>query len=494
MYILISKIKVSVLTLLMSLPLAIFAQNQTDTVSPILTDEEIPFRVRIELQRNNRGENLVIPGGIQSYVWGDYNRKVLVLSGRTNGLHGFNSGDNPSNFPPQKQNQNVYVVDFENYKVYSRSLTDPQSGLTQEQIDSLTTTAAEHFCDGKSLYVVGGYGFRNSANAYTTFDVLTAIDLPGLINWVQYPEKKGSAAEHIRQVFDEQFRVTGGWLYRMTKKDPFLLVFGQDYEGAYLNHALQVYTNTVKRFFLHDDGCHLKVKFLPHAEVSDNYRRRDLNVVAMITEMGKRNKPQYGIVALSGVFTVDTGIWTVPVTITSKGVPSMANPSNPGTFKQGMNNYASPFLSFYSKKTKTSYMSILGGISFETFSGGSFGQDYEYPFTNQCTTIKVDANGVYTQHFMDTEFPMILSTGSNAGNRLLFGAAADFIHDPTLVDLQYDHAIFKLDKIKKPTVIGHIIGGIQSTLPNTNYASDSAASPYIFKVIVEPKNWDSSCR
>ena len=31
-------------------------------------------------------------------------------------------------------------------------------------------------------------------------------------------------------------------------------------------------------------------------------------------------------------------------------------------------------------------------------------------------------------------------------------------------------------------MIGYIVGGIMSTLPNTNVRSDTAASPYIFKV------------
>ena len=35
-------------------------------------------------------------------------------------------------------------------------------------------------------------------------------------------------------------------------------------------------------------------------------------------------------------------------------------------------------------------------------------------------------------------------------------------------------------------VVGYIVGGIQSTLPNTNVESDSAASPYIFTVTLVP--------
>jgi hypothetical protein len=406
-------------------------------------------------------------------------------------LHGFNQDSN--NFPPQAQNQVVYVVDPKRRVVASRSLASPVSGLTQDQIDSLSVTDAQFYQSGNTLYLTGGYGFRNSIQDFTTFDILTAIDIPGLIHWVAHPLKKGTAAQHIRQISDPIFRVTGGAMFQLSQQDPTLLVFGQDFEGAYFSdHSLQIYTRQVRRFKIDDDGKHLNVKILSSTMPDESFRRRDLNIVPVIKGLTHQGKWRYGLVALSGVFTITGGAWTVPVNITSRGTPSMADPAASSTFKQGMNNYACPFLSLYSKKTHDMYTVLFGGISYEYFQNGAFQQDDELPFINQMTAIKINKQGRFSQYLLNTAYPLILSTQSNPGNPLLFGTAGDFIPANGLEKLQYQQGIFKLDHIKKPLLIGYIVGGIQSTLMNTNTMSDSAASPYIFKVILDPNPYSSS--
>jgi hypothetical protein len=51
---------------------------------------------------------------------------------------------------------------------------------------------------------------------------------------------------------------------------------------------------------------------------------------------------------------------------------------------------------------------------------------------------------------------------------------------------KYSNEVLKLDSIKKKTVIGYVVGGLMSTMPNTESQADSLPSPYIFEVIVEP--------
>src|SRR5438105_2027844 len=121
------------LVLVLSWITFVSAQNQTPDVSPIFPGDKLPFRVRIELVKKGK-QNFILPNGLQSFVFGVHGDKFLLLTGRTNGLHGFN--DNPDNFPPQAQNQTVYVVDIKRKKIASRSLAIPESGLTQDQIDS----------------------------------------------------------------------------------------------------------------------------------------------------------------------------------------------------------------------------------------------------------------------------------------------------------------------------------------------------------------------
>ena len=176
-------------------------------------------------------------------------------------------------------------------------------------------------------------------------------------------------------------------------------------------------------------------------------------------------------VALSGVFTLPGGAWTVPVSISPLGVPSMADPSLPGTFKQGMNNYVAPTLGLYSTSGNM-YTVVMGGISFGYFAKGVFQTDVELPFINQVTTIRIDPQGVYTQYLMDAEYPLIRSTGSNPGNPLLFGAGAAFFPSTPLP--MFDNGVVQLERLgTAPVVVGYIAGGIQSTVPNTAQRSDS---------------------
>jgi hypothetical protein len=449
----------------------VVAQNQTDTLSPILSSNAVPFQIQIEQAPFS------LPSGLQSYVLGTHGGKWLLLSGRINGLHGFNSGNN--NFPPDTQNTTVFVVDPNLQTVTTRSLTNSGSGLTTNQIDLLSVTAAQSYQSGNTLYMSGGFGIDTSTSNFTTKAALTAIDVPGLMHWVTSPSTNETAAQHIRQIFDPIFQITGGV---MTEARPHhaLLVFGQDFEGADIT-ADGTYSEQVRRFHIVDHGTNLSFvaqKAMPKTP-DPNYRRANLNVVPII-ERGRQN-----FVAFSGTFTPTDGIWTVPVEISRNGISKMANPAGATTFKQGMNNWICPTLELYSRKERNSYTVLMGGISFGFFASSAFQTDSELPFINQVTAIKCDRHGVFSQCLINSEYPVILSNGSNPGNQLLFGANATLIPADGLP--AYRNGVLKYDALGSgPIVVGYIVGGIQSTVPNTNVSTDSAASPYIFTVTLVP--------
>lgn len=449
--------------------------NQTQDLSPIFPPTDLPFKVQIELA------DFSLPNGLQTFARGTYKGKWLLLAGRTNGLHGFS--DTPLNFPPREQNRVVYVVDPIKKTVAARELTDPSSGLTIPQIDSLSVTSPQFYQSGKTLYMTGGYGIDQLTGTFSTKDTLTAIDIPGLMHWVTHPYSGETAVEHIRQIADPIFQVTGGYMAQIDN-GPTLLVFGQNFQGTYSDSSNGAYTQQVRRFKIIDNGRKLDVvKLSPIPEIPDpNYRRRDLNVLPVIRS--KRGKLRQELVALSGVFTVDTGIWTVPVEIKANGKSFMPDPLLPTTFKQGMNNYNSATLGLYSRSTGDMFMVLLGGITFGFFADGTFQTDAEIPFTNEVTTVQLDRHGHYTQYLMDAQYPFIPSLFVNPGNALLFGSTADFITVDGIN--QYKNGVIKLDSIKHPKVVGYIVGGIHSTVPNTTTIFDSAASPYIFKVTVIP--------
>lgn len=453
-----------------------FADNQTLDITPVVTNGDLPYQVAIEQA------SFTLPSGVHSYASGIYNNQWVLLAGRTNGMHSFENNNN--NFPPSSQNTTVFVVNPATGAVYTKSLTDPSSGLSQAQIDILSATSPQSYHTSTTLFITGGYGVDTETGLFNTKPVLTAIDLQGLIHWVVNPSPNETAAQHIRQVTDPTFQVTGGYM-NQSNKDLTLLVYGQNFQGFYVPNSNGLYTEQVRRFKINDGSRRLAFDLkTPIPEVPNpDLRRRDLNVVPVMHHLYGTALPAY--VAFSGVFTPTDGAWTVPVLIDYWGNSSMQDPNDPATFKQGMNNYASPFATLYSKETKTSYVTLFGGISFGYFENGAFVTDSELPFINQVTTITLDKEGQYTQFLMDNEYPVIISTGSNPGNPFLFGAGARFFPVQSLPT--YDNGVIKLDKLGvDPITIGYIVGGIMSTLQNTNVPSDSAASPYIFKVTLQP--------
>jgi len=454
--------------------------NQTDDLSPVLPPDSLPYTISIVLSDFQLPSDNVDSFGIQSYVSATYHGKWLLLAGRTNGLHGFSS--TPDNFPPLQQNTIVYVVDPKKGTVKTKSLLDPTSHLSRTQIDTLSTTAAQYYQVGNTLYVVGGYGVDTSSGQFSTKSTLSAIDVPGLIRWVESGSSKVTAAEYIRQTSHPLLQVTGGYLSQTDPHSPFLLIFGQNFTGYYTSGSNGNYTQQVRPFKIIDTGRSLSVQPEKQPTPNPNYRRRDLNVIPII-QKGSQSYNQ-AFVALSGVFTLDTGIWTVPVTIQSDGSSFMADPSSPTSFKQGMNSYASAHAELFSKETGDMYILLFGGISYLFVSGGTIDSDSEIPFINSVTTVQIDSHGNFQQYLMENEYPVILSQFVNPGNPLLFGAGARFFPADNLPT--FTNGVFSLDNLgSSPIVLGYIVGGIQSTLANTNTQADSAASPYIFSVILQ---------
>lgn len=452
------------------------SDNQTDTLSPVLPGTGLPFQVVIEQA------NFQLPVGFHSGVLGVYKGLWIFIAGRINGLHGFDNIDPSTNFPIDAQNTRIYVVNPTTGAVASRSLYDPSAGLTQQQIDTLSVTSPQGYQEVDTLYMSGGYGVDTASGTFGTKPVLTAFYLPGIVDWVTKPgNKSNSVVNNMRQIFNPLFQITGGEMFKLGNITQ--LVFGQNFDGDYTDNSNGNYSQQVRQFQIKNVNGQFSVDILNSKpnNPDPSFRRRDLNVVPAL--LNNNNQLQYGLIAYAGVFTLAGGVWTVPVVINGTSDPIMANPNSATTFKQAMNQYVCATASLYSRKFTSMYHIFLGGISFGFFDNGVFETDAEIPFINQVTTVQMDKNGKFTQYLMDSQYPVIPSTGSNPGNPLLFGAGAYFI--PNNIP-QYPNQVINLDNIRKPTVIGYIVGGIQSTLANTNFITDSSASPYVFKVTLIP--------
>lgn len=443
----------------------LLGDNQTPTVSPVLQGDQLPFRLSLEL------ESFSLPTGLHSFVSATYEGKWLLLAGRTDGLNDF---ADPNNFSAASQNRTVYVIDPEQGTVHSRSLADPASGLTPQQIDSLSVASAQFYQHKKTLYIAGGYGVDSATGLFSTKDSLTAINVPRLMRWVATPFPGEKASRYIRQTFKSIFQITGGYMSR-TKKNDTLLMLGQNNDS---------YSEQVRRFDIRDSGRKLSAyvhKPIPRTP-TPALHRRDLNIVPIIHHVFDLPIPAY--LALGGVFTPTGGVWTVPLVIDLDGKSTMEDPEEAETFKQAMNQYTCPTLQVYSKHRKNMYISLFGGISYGFFKNNVFETNPELSFINQVTTISLDRDGKFKQYLMKGEFPSIPSTDVNPGNLFLFGAGAQFI--PTTELPCYRNGVLKLDQMgHKSMLVGYIVGGIRSTSPSTSTPADSSASPYIFRVILK---------
>jgi hypothetical protein len=460
--------------LTLALAASLHAQNQTATLSPVVLDGNLPYTISLKV--HDMGGAAIVPT-LQSFAFGVYNNEWVLVAGRTNGLHNF-TNDGFQNFPPAYQNTFIWVIDPATQETWSRALTDPTAGLTQAQIDELSATNTEFAQIGDRLYIAGGYVYDSTADNFTTYDTLTALDLASVVSWV----KNGapSLATHIRQTSNAALKVTGGELHIVNGRA--LLVFGQDFEGPYTPNSNGVYTKLVSAFDIVDDGSTLSIANLTQSTPQEYYRRRDLNVVPMMQSDGSGGFTQ-GLIALSGVFLPGStgGAWTVPVEIDAAGTPSMADPNLPSTFKQGMNSYHSAVISLYSAQSDETHTISLGGISLEYYDAAtqSIVEDDEIPFINGITSIVRTAAGAYTQYYLG-EYPTIPNP-SNGNAPFLFGATAAFITAPGIAT--YPNGMLQLDALTQPTVIGYVFGGIIAQ--QANFGA-SGASNFIFDVTYSP--------
>lgn len=469
------------------------AADQTTDFTPVIVNGSLPFN--ISLTTSTLSSTLPT---IQSYAFGQVGDNYLILAGRTNGLHGFNDGtQDPNgtlNFPPAFQNTNLTVINPVTQQVWERSLST--SDLTSAQQDALSATSTVFYQpNATTLYVAGGYTSVTSGGntSFVTSSNLTALNLGNVISWVQ--NGTGSLAGNIRQTSDPSLQVTGGAMTQIGGKT--MIVFGQNFDGAYNSNTAsisQTYTQQATTFTVVDNGtaisianstydANLTTTSYPNgtSTPSNDYRRRDLNIVPTLTPDGHGNLTA-GLTALSGVFTPGGNVWTIPVEIDANGTLTEKAASDPTAFKQAMNLYQSATINMYSLSTNTSHNVLLGGLSLFNYdsANGTFTFDDEAPWSGQTTDVVRDASGNYSQYLLQSAFyPTLTYSGNTTTN--LFGGGAQFLPASGLPLLS--NGMIDMDSLANNTLLGYIYGGIMSPGPEP---SSTAASSYLFEVHYTP--------
>ena len=395
--------------------------------------------------------------GIQSFAYGQYNGLWVIIGGRTDGLH---QRQPFASFLPEDCNTEITIVDPFGGKVWRA----PLSSLSVPLQDQMSSTNMEFHQEGDYLYLIGGYGYSRTIDSKLTYALITAVDLRGVIYAVQ---QKKELTPFFRQVTDQQFAVTGGYLHKLG--DTYFLIGGQKFDGNYnpMNHPTftQSYTNAIRKFTLEDDGINLKITHLPAIIDTAAFHRRDYNVVPQLFPDGKE-----GLTAFSGVFQIKADIPMLhAVNIDDTGYKIVAD------FAQYYNHYHCANLPLYSISTKEMHTVFFGGIAQYYEQDEILTEDSDVPFVTTIARVTRDQNGRMAEFKLPFEMPELL------------GASAAFIPLPGMP--MYTNGVLKLDELTFDSMmVGYIYGGIKSNAANifwVNDGTESVAQNVLYKVFVK---------
>ena len=423
------------------------------TSNVVVMAQPIPFQVVIE--------PLQIKGlrGLQSFAFGQYDGKWLIMGGRLDGLHRRQPW---ATFNESGQNNMLIVIDPAGRRKWSAPLTSLPLSV-QEQLSS---TNMEFHQDGDYLYITGGYGYSKTAADHVTFPYLTAVNVPNVVNSII---GRKSFTSGFRQLEDEQFAVTGGYLNKIY--NIYYLTGGQRFDGRYnpMNHPTftQDYTNSIRKFKIIDNGSDLIVTHLPGITDTLNLHRRDYNVIPQIMPDG-----QEGLTAFSGVFQTSADLpFLNCVNIDSAGYKV------DNDFLQYYNHYHCAHIPLFSIGANEMHNLFFGGIAQYRDSAGILIQNNDVPFVKTIARVTRDAKGIMAEYKLPIEMPAFL------------GAGSEFIRIENLP--VFDNEVIKLDDLPTDSaLIGYIYGGINSTDLNIFWRNDgtqSNASSTIYKVFIVKK-------
>lgn len=390
---------------------------------------------------------------IHSMAHAEHNDLWLFVAGRVDGLHVLLPNPNP--FPPNQSNNSILVYDQASDQLWTASLDE----LPDAVADPLRTTNGQFWQDGETLYYVGGYGYENATEEKITFGNLMAIDIPGMIDAVQ---NATSLSAHIRQmVSDDTLKVAGGHLIKFD--DTYHLVGGNRFDGEYMGGAIQTYTESVRSFDIDDNGTTLGISGLSEMVDVDNLHRRDINVSPVILDNGNE-----GFALFGGVFQVGANLpFYNPIYFDG------ASMDVDETFEAQFGHYTQPMIPLYSESTEVMHTVFIGGMNqfYYDEDSESVVEDLLVPFVDDVTAISRSSDGTTIETVLPLTLPGLLGTN-----------AAFFFNEDLPV---FDNGVIKLDELDGRTLIGHMIGGIESSAPNAGWMEQpTEASDRLFAVYV----------
>ena len=392
--------------------------------------------------------------GLHSYAFAQHNGKWLIIGGRKDGIHArqpFNA------FPGAQNNTDMYVVDIATQQVWSASVNSLPTGIKEQ----LQSTNMNFYQDGDALFIIGGYAYSTTAADHKTFNNLTSVDVPNLINAIIAGTPIGA---YFKQIANDVFAITGGQLAKIGTT--FYLVGGHRFDGRYnpMNNPTftQTYSNSIRKFTIDNSGAGLS--YANYQEITDavHLHRRDYNLVPQVFPDG-----ELGYTISSGVFQIAVDLpFLYPVDIKAGGYFPQT------TFNQYLSNYHSGKVGLYDATLNQMHNLFFGGISQYYYQAGSLIQDDTVPFVKTISRTTRTATGDLYEYQLPVEMPN------------LKGAGAEFIPNENLA--HYSNEVIQLSNITaNEFVIGHLFGGIQSSSASAftdNQTGLTSADPTVYEV------------
>ena len=392
--------------------------------------------------------------GLHSYAFAQHNGKWLIIGGRKDGIHArqpFNA------FPGAQNNTDMYVVDIATQQSWSASVNSLPTGIKEQ----LQSTNMNFYQDGDALFIIGGYAYSTTAADHKTFNNLTSVDVPNLINAIITGTPIGA---YFKQIANDVFAITGGQLAKIGTT--FYLIGGHRFDGRYnpMNNPTftQTYSNSIRKFTIDNSGVGLS--YANYEEITDavHLHRRDYNLVPQVFPDG-----ELGYTISSGVFQIAVDLpFLYPVDIKAGGY--FPQP----TFNQYLSNYHSGKVGLYDATLNQMHNLFFGGISQYYYQAGSLIQDDTVPFVKTISRTTRTATGDLFEYQLPVEMPNVK------------GAGADFIPNENLA--HYSNEVIQLSNITDPEfVIGYLFGGIQSASASAftdNQTGLTSADPTVYEV------------
>lgn len=400
-------------------------------ISTFGTAQQIPFNYSVKL----KPVTITNLPGLHSFAVAQSGTKWLVIGGRKDGLHArqpFNA------FPAASNNTDVYVIDIHTQQFWSTTLNTLATGLKEQ----LQSTNMNFYQDDDTLYIIGGYGYSNTALDHITYPNLTSISVSGLVTAIT---TSTSITPHFKQITDQKFAVNGGQLGKIGNS--FFLVGGHRFDGRYNPMGNPTYTQTyvdgMKKFNINNSGTQLSYSNYTLTTDQVHLHRRDYNLVPQIFPNGEE-----GYTISSGVFQIGVDLpFLYPVDIKASG--HTPQPS----FNQYLSNYHSAKTALYDSINNTMHSIFFGGMSQYTYINNVLTQDNNVPFVKTISRVSRDASGNLQENIFPIQMPALI------------GASSEFILNHNIP--HYKSEIVKLSNISTDSVlVGHIYGGIYS--PQTN--------------------------